>query len=274
MDDATSLYVHGYDPRESDRLRSQAWSVADLLHRDTRYAPGDVLLEVGCGTGSQTLALARNNPQTRIVSFDRSRRSIAEARARLDEANVTNVELHQADLFSLPFGRGSFDHVFVCFVLEHLPNPREALVAIRHLLKPGGTVTAFEGDHGSAYFHPESPWADRVIGCQVELQRRAGGNPMIGRQLHSLLSKAGFRDVHVSPCLVYVDAGRPDLREAFTRRTFTAMIEGVREQALAAGLIDTDAFDRGIRDLARTAATDGVFCYTFFKAAAHLSWYA
>ena len=60
-------------------------------------------------------------------------------------------------------------------------------------------------------------------------------------------------------------ATRPDLVESFTRRTFTWMVEGVRAQAIDAGLIDADSFDCGVRDLYRTAERDGVFCYTFFK---------
>ena len=48
------------------------------------------------------------------------------------------------------------------------------------------------------------------------------------------------------------------------------MIEGVRERAIAAELSTPEAFDRGVADLARTAAPDGVFCYTFFKAVATL----
>ena len=43
------------------------------------------------------------------------------------------------------------------------------------------------------------------------------------------------------------------------------MIEGVREQAVAAGFVKADHFDAGIRDLHRTTEADGVFCYTFFK---------
>lgn len=49
-------------------------------------------------------------------------------------------------------------------------------------------------------------------------------------------------------------------------KTFTAMIAGVREAAMAQGLTEAEAFDRGIADLLRTTAADGVFCYTFFKA--------
>ena len=46
------------------------------------------------------------------------------------------------------------------------------------------------------------------------------------------------------------------------------MIEGVRERALSAGLSTADVFDRGVADLVRTASSEGVFCYTFFKAVA------
>jgi hypothetical protein len=68
--------------------------------------------------------------------------------------------------------------------------------------------------------------------------------------------------------MIYVDGSRPALIDGFTRRTFTAMIEGVRDAALQDGMIDGAAFDAGIRDLYRTAADDGVFCYTFFKGVA------
>ena len=44
------------------------------------------------------------------------------------------------------------------------------------------------------------------------------------------------------------------------------MIEGIRGAALSAGIIGEDIFDRGIADLYRTTESDGVFCYTFFKA--------
>ncbi len=46
------------------------------------------------------------------------------------------------------------------------------------------------------------------------------------------------------------------------------MIEGIRSDAVAAGIIDQATFDQGISDLYRTAEADGVFCYTFFKAIA------
>jgi hypothetical protein len=104
--------------------------------------------------------------------------------------------------------------------------------------------------------------ADRTAGSAAPAD---GGNALIGRQLYPLLVAAGFEAVKVSPRMVYVDASRPDLVDGFTRKTFTAMIEGVRASAIAAGLIAPETFDAGIHDLYRTTEADGVFCYTFFK---------
>ena len=83
--------------------------------------------------------------------------------------------------------------------------------------------------------------------------------------IYPLMVEAGFDAIRVSPRMVYVDASRPDLVDGFTRKTFTAMIEGVREPAIAVGLIEPERFDAGVRDLHRTTEADGVFCYTFFK---------
>jgi ubiquinone/menaquinone biosynthesis C-methylase UbiE len=262
----TKAYVHGYDPRENIRLQDQASTLVELLHSDTAYPAGSRVLEAGCGIGAQTVTLAKNSPDALITSIDISETSISEAGRNIAAAGLSNVQLEQGDLFNLPYGPESFDHVFVCFVLEHLADPVPALQTLSRYLKRGGTITVIEGDHGSAYFHPDSEAAHRAIHCQVELQRKAGGNAMIGRELYPLLHQAGYDRIRVSPRMVYVDSSRPELVEGFTKKTFTAMIEGVREKAIEAGMIDPAAFDLGIKDLYRTAEPGGVFCYTFFKA--------
>ena len=262
----TNSYVHGYNLRESVRLQDQASTLEELLHSDTSYPRDCLVLEAGCGVGAQTLPLAKNSPQAKIIAVEISRPSSLLAKENVEHAGLENVRIIQGNIFHLPFRKSSFDHLFLCFVLEHLPRPLEALQALKEFIRPGGSITAIEGDHGSAYFYPDSAAARRAIGCQVELQSRAGGNANIGRELYPLLRAAGFSDVSVSPRMVYVDASRPELVEGFTKKTFTAMIEGVRQAAFGAGLIEPAEFEAGVRDLYRTAEEDGVFCYTFFKA--------
>lgn len=261
-------YVHGYSAREEQRLLDQASTLAELLHHDTHYPAGALVLEAGCGIGAQTVTLARQSPLAQIVSVDISEASLSAARERVRTAGLRNVDFLQADVFDLPFAVASFDHVFLCFVLEHLQRPIDALRSLMRVLRPGGTITVVEGDHGSACFHPDSVDARRVIECLVHLQAGAGGDAEIGRRLFPLLTTAGLREVVVSPRMVYADGSRPGLVQGFTRDTFNAMVEGVREAALAAGLVDAEEWGRGMADLHRTEEADGVFCYTFFKAVA------
>ena len=258
-------YVHGYTERESVRLVDQATTLTEILHSDTVYPPGSNVLEAGCGVGAQTIILARNNPGANFTSIDLSEESLGAARDRVSSEGFTNVAFQRADIIHLPFEEDSFDHVFLCFVLEHLPNPLEALQCLRRVLKRGGTITVIEGDHGSTYFHPDSPEARKAIRCLIEIQAGMGGNSQIGRQLYPLLSKAKYGEIRISPRMIYVDSSKPDLVEGFTRKTFIAMVEGVREQAIRTSLMAEDEWERGIRDLYRTTREDGTFIYTFFK---------
>ena len=261
----SDAYVHGYQARERERLLAQANALVDLLHSDTSYPAGSTVLEAGCGTGAQTITLARNSPGARITSVDVSGDSIMEAKARLDGAGIRNVEFRQADVFALPFDRESFDHVFVCFVLEHLSRPSDALLRLKELLRPGGTITVIEGDHGSAHFHPESAAAQRAIDCLVALQRSNGGDAMIGRQLypscplralkHSACRRGWFMWMRVGPNSSTLSPGRrsPPWLKAFAIRR-----SGPASSTLKHSMQDPHLY--------RTAEADGVFCYTFFKA--------
>lgn len=261
-------YVHGYKARENERLQDQASALVELLHSDTAYPAGSKVLEVGCGVGAQTLILGQHSPNAQFTSIDISAESIAEAKKKTSAVGLTNVKFEQADIFALRRKPESFDHVFICFVLEHLSRPREALTILKRVLRPEGTITVIEGDHASTFFYPDSDAAHAAIESLVKVQKQVGGNALIGRQLYPLMLEAGFNDVRVSPRMVYVDGARPKLADAVTRKTFTAMIEGARERAISTGIITPDQFDAGIKALYRAAEPDGVFCYTFFKAVA------
>ncbi len=258
-------YVHGYSNEESDRLVDQANTLADLLHSDTKYPAGSKVLEVGCGVGAQTLILARNNPEVQIVSIDISEESINRAKALMQKEEISNVEFHVADLFNLPFEDETFDHIFICFVIEHLNDPVSALKSLGKILKKDGSITVIEGDHGSCYFYPETKEAIKTWECLIECQKRLNCNPMIGREIYPLLNNSGFKTIQVSPKVVYVDSSKPGLVEGFNKKTIIAMVNGVKDQAIALGMMDIDSWEKGIDDLHKTTEPEGVFFYNFFK---------
>ncbi|MBN2591368.1 MAG: methyltransferase domain-containing protein [Sedimentisphaerales bacterium] len=261
-------YVHGYSERENQRLVDQATTLTELLHHDTKYPSGSLVLEAGCGVGAQTITLVKNSPKANFICVDISEKSLKDAQDRIESEGFHNAKFQKADLLNLPFEDNSFDHIFICFVLEHLKNPVDVLLSLKRKLKPGGSITVIEGDHGSAYFYPDSKYARQAIQCLIDLQAEKGGDSLIGRRLYPLMCEAGFNDVSVSPRMVYVDSSKPEYVEGFTKNTFTAMVEGVGEEAIGAEMMDTIDWEKGIADLYRTAEKDGTFCYTFFKAVA------
>jgi trans-aconitate methyltransferase len=263
-----SAYVHGYTETEASRLLDQAGTLAELLHHDTHYPSGSRVLEVGCGVGAQTVILARQSPDAEITAIDVSPESVEMARAAVRNAGLTNVRFEVADLFHPKWKPESYDHAFVCFVLEHLEKPLHALRAVGELLARGGSITVIEGDHGSYYSHPRTEEASLVVQCLIDIQSRLGGNSLVGRQLYPLLTGAGYANVRVSPRMVYVDSSRPELVEGFIDKTFIAMVKGVRDQALELQLADAERWEKGIADLYLAAEDGGTFCYTFFKGTA------
>lgn len=259
-------YVHGYSAEETKRLYDQASSIEQFLHWDSIWEEGSVILEAGCGVGAQTKIIADKNPNSTFISVDISEKSLQQARESIQKIGLNNVEFLQADLFALPFPKHHFNHIFVCFVLEHVSKPEQMLKELKRVLRPGGTITLVEGDHGSTFFHPHSVAAEKAVAAQVTLQKLNGGDANIGRRLYPILSQAGFSDIRVSPRQIYVDDSKPDLVKGFTLNTFTAMIEGVASETVSQDIISHKEMERGIQDLKRTAAGGGSFCYTFFKA--------
>lgn len=258
-------YVHGYSDREALRLNDQAATLDSIIHSNTIFPKGSYILEAGCGVGAQTKIIATKNPDSSFLSIDISEFSITEAKSMALKLDIKNVQFEQADLYNLTYEDETFDNIIVCFVLEHLKNPAQVLGELKRVLKKGGTIVAIEGDHGSTFFYPDSIEAHQAIDCQVQLQSQNGGNSNIGRELYPLFQSVGLSDTFISPRMVYVDASRHNLVEGFIKNTFTAMIEGVGEQAIQSGIIDKQTFEKGIKDLYRTAEPDGVFSYTFFK---------
>lgn len=262
---AKNDYVHGYSDFESTRLNNQANSVSDFIHYDSIWPEGSSVLEVGCGVGAQTKILASQNPNCTFTSIDVSQISLARARKDPELSALPNVTFLQLDAFDVAKLKTTFDHVFVCFVLEHLKEPAKLLAVLKSSLRSGGTITVVEGDHGSTYFYPDSTFARKAVDAQIRHQRGNGGNANIGRELYRILVTGGYEQVKVSPRNIYVDDNNPALKTNFILHTFTAMIEGMAESIVDAGIEDEVTMKKGIQDLKRTNTKNGTFSYTFFK---------
>jgi len=187
----------------ADALESiNAASGADAMRR-ARARPGEVVLDVGCGTGATTLALGRAvAPGGRVTGVDLSAPMIREARRAQAELDVPGIEFLEADVELARFEPASVDVVFSRMCLMLLDNPAAGLGALRRALRPGGRLlaTAFRDI-------AENPWLPlAVIGAApfigalppLPLPGEPGpftfADPDVPR---ALLQTAGFVDIEI-----------------------------------------------------------------------------
>jgi SAM-dependent methyltransferase len=265
-------YVHGYSERETERLVDQSGILKNLLHADSKFPAKSSILEAGCGVGAQTRILASQNPGSYFTSIDISEKSLEKAKITAREAGLTNVSFSIGNILSLEYENESFDHVFVCFVLEHLESPLTALNELKRVLKPGGTIIAIEGDHGSCFWHPETEKSLKVWNTFIQVQKDLGHDPNIGRRLSPLISSAGFNIIHSSPRWVYGDLIHLEILDGMVNKIIVPMLQTGRQQALSSGYLTESEWDSGIADIERSGELPGgTFFYTWFKVVAEKS---
>ena len=155
--------------------------------------PGDLVLDLGCGTGRHAFEALRRG--ARVVALDLGREDLAQARdwmAAMAEAGEAPAPASgfavQGDALRLPFPDGVFDRVVVSEVLEHIPDDRGAIAEIRRVLRPGGTLAATV----PRWFPERVCWM-----LSEEYHSNPGGHVRIYRasELREKLAAAGFRVV-------------------------------------------------------------------------------
>lgn len=262
-------YIHGYSERETRRLYEQSEILESILHDGTAYPAGAHVLEAGCGVGGQTRLLVKRNPGVRFRCVDISEESLALAKQLKTRPGFEQVTFEQRNICDLGFGDETFDHGFICFVLEHLNDPVAALTEIKRVLKPGGTLTCIEGDHGSCFWHPETIESLAAWEGLITAQRDQGHDPNIGRRLTPLLTEAGFDIQYTRPAWLYADRLTPALRDGMVNHIIVPMVLSAQSWIFEHQLVGEDVFTKGIRDLENVDQIEaGTFFYTWFKSLA------
>lgn len=132
-------------PLRTDSLTLYSFNVSNAFYARDRAIPDTknmLLLDAGCGTGYGTLLLALANPGARVVGVDWSTRSLEMATRRREYHHVANVEFRQCSLLDVDRLGMQFDYVNCTDTLYLLPNPADALRALRSVLTPRGIIRA------------------------------------------------------------------------------------------------------------------------------------
>jgi SAM-dependent methyltransferase len=263
---AASGYIHGYSDDEAQRLLDQAEFLAPWVLDGVSLDNVGKLLEVGVGVGAETRLLRRRWPGTRVIGVDISEGQLRHARRVLaDDVAAGDVELVRASGTSMPLRKGLADGAFICWVLEHVPDPAAVLRECARVVRPGGPVFVTEVYNASLAIEPAQPLIQRYWSTFNEAQRAAGGHPNIGARLGELAVQAGLEVVSHRFVPVLGD-GRDPVGRLALLRYFQTLLRSAAPQLLAAGAFTEAEVAKVWETFAALEATpDALLCYTMAK---------
>jgi ubiquinone/menaquinone biosynthesis C-methylase UbiE len=159
-------------------------------------APGQTVIDYGCGPGGLAVELARRvAPNGRVHGVDLNKLFLERARARAKRDGVEAlIDWHHTDGDRIPLDAGLADRLLCKNVMEYVPDVAATLAEFRRVLKPGGLGHVIDSDWGMLVVEPLG--AERIAEL-FEAARPAYKTPHIGRKLWGAMRAAGFSDVKV-----------------------------------------------------------------------------
>jgi SAM-dependent methyltransferase len=231
-------YLHGFTETERQRLIGQAEVLSSTVFKRVDFASCQTIYEPGSGVGAQTLQLLRRFPHLHITSIEKSPSQVEGARKVLAPALAEGrVTLRAGDALNSDLKAGSVDGAFICWLLEHLPDPAALLKEVHRVLKPGGIVYVTEVFNPSLFFSPNCPTISRYWEIFSDYQRSLSGDPCAGIHLGNLLTDSGFAQVKINPLTFMIDKrpenlARKELLLDYWWDLFMSAKPGLEEQGL------------------------------------------
>lgn len=184
---------------EIRRLQAQAdlfWEKELRCYRLYGLADGMNVVECGSGPGYVLDKILAAFPGCVCTGVEIDPELAEVHRHRVSAQGLNRCTVVQKSILSTGLSENSFDFAITRLVLEHLPNPIEAVREVLRILKPGGKAVFIDNDfefHLTTY--PEIPPLKMLYEAYCKSMSASGGNPKIGRQLPTILKKAGFEHV-------------------------------------------------------------------------------
>lgn len=201
---ADEEYILGTNDEELVRLGFQHRVWAELafgLWERAGFAPGQTILDVGCGPGYATLDLASLvGPNGRVIAIDASRRFLDFLDAQCAARRVTNVETRCGDVQRLELSEASIGGAYARWVLCYLTDPEAVVAGVARALRPGGSFAVVDYYNYCAFTHgPRSAALDRVAKAVEASVRAHGGDfDMMGR-LPAMMANHGLEVTEITP---------------------------------------------------------------------------
>lgn len=266
---ATTKYIHGYLDEEQERLREQALVIENPIYDFIDFSGVKKLLEIGSGVGAQTEILLRRFPHLEITGVEYETKQISKALENMAALGYGPNKVHfvQQDARRLQLS-DSYDGAFLCWVLEHIPNPIEVLHSMKPFLKPGAMVSITEVFNKTFYTYPYRAEVMDYWETYNQYQVEIGGDPQVGARLGEMLREAGYSHISLRSGGFHLDGREPEEKKTVFEYWKNLMSSGapllVQEGKVTESQVK--AMQTAIDELKEMA--DSVFYYRFIQATA------
>ena len=184
-----------------ERQRGRSSRILAPLFVDFVGVHGEVL-DVGCGTGALTFAIAQNGSVSKIVAMDLSAGFLAYARSKTDDPRISFAS---GDVQNLRFSDASFDQCLALLVVRFIPDAPKAAREMRRVTRPGGAVATAMWDNTGGNELNECLWDAAVsLDSSAPQDKDTPGSYGSAEELRALWAAAGMRDIEVKniafPC--------------------------------------------------------------------------
>ena len=264
------LHGHGASVVAAHAARTAGEAAAFILPK--MVSPMRVL-DVGCGPGTITVGLAESvAPGGCVLGVDVSDALRSEWDKRLSECATGNLEFRVADIFTCDLPLDHFDVVYMHQVLQHLPNPVEALRAAVVHARDGALLGVREVDWGTFAVYPEADGLREFRRIYDAVAIGNGGNPRAGRHLLRWFNEVdGLADVQISTSTwsFFDDGGKDWWADQWSERVLKSNIaRGALEMGIATSEELAEVADAWQR---WKDAPDAVSAFMHFEALATVS---
>lgn len=263
-------YLHGFSIEEQERLRRQARFAEYTVYQNINLSEVKSLLEVGCGVGAQSDIILRRFPDIKITGIDLSDKQLAAAQELVKSVPQYQgrYSVQKMDATKMAFPAGSFDGAFLCWVLEHVPDPKRVLSEVRRVLAPGGLIYITEVMNSSFFLDPYSPNVWKYWMAFNDYQYDQTGDPFVGAKLGNLLMQVGFKDIETKVKTWHLDNRHPQKRKEIIEY-WTELLLSASQQLLAANYVTPEIVEGMKREMDIVANDpNAVFFYSFIQAKA------
>lgn len=151
------------------------------------------ILDVGCGSGALTNAIAKMYPNNKVIGVDASRKRLDYALNTSNKESISNVRYVNTSANRLMFEDNSFDLVLSRFLFEYLEQPLVVVEEFKRVCKPGGKIFIQDIDYQFGGIYPNDGWPKEVDIILKTMKDDGDFNYNIGRELFSLFYKAGLK---------------------------------------------------------------------------------